>query len=200
MQQRSFARRRESLVGLARSFRGIVAVQVHAGCCQKVQRFVQVDDRNGPRFHVDLVGGDREGGGRPRLYRMHCETQERKAIRPVKQEFSSEPHTDLDHLRRALSRLPTADLQAFSLRREVPPAMDAIFSWLRHAAVWELQRRAGIHYELRDPMRDVDPLYANWAITALSVLEMHFAEGNSNSQVVGFLMTAEARIYRSPRV
>ena len=78
----------------------------------------------------------------------------------------------LDQVRKALRELGAEHLEAFALPQRVPSALEGIFAWLQHAALWELERRAGHEQVLRDPTADVQEIET--ALLALTTLAQQF--------------------------
>ena len=104
---------------------------------------------------------------------------------------------DIDSLQVAIRDVPVADLQAFALPRDVPPAVGPIFRWLRLAAAWELERRRGqCTAAFPDPSEEMGVAKMAPALAALGALKEQFEDDAGNGAVARFLTLAQSCLRR----
>ena len=85
----------------------------------------------------------------------------------------------------ALAELTDSELYALLVASNgVPKAANALLVWIEGACDWELNRRAGRHYDLLPPERAIDPSEGAASIDAAHSLRATFATSGSAPAVL----------------
>ena len=87
--------------------------------------------------------------------------------------------TDLARVVAALAKISDTELHALiGATYGVPQTAPGLLAWIDGTCDWELNRRAGHHYELLPPEAAIDPSEDELSISAAMVLRDQFAHGS----------------------
>ena len=91
----------------------------------------------------------------------------------------------------ALPAVADADLNSLlSTVNRVPQSAAGLLAWMEHAADWEMNRRAGVHFPLQSPDAAIPPEEYSTSLSAALIMRERVADGRGEADAMVALFDA----------